>query len=251
MHFFAAIPKAYLRPDLPFGDYLISAAAFFSRGKLRVPKFIPEANYFVDCGAYSMRSGLLFSWKEYTEFAAAWKPVAVAVFDRPGDAAWTGSFMQENHLSMVSSSLPFVPVITGNTPEEYREAFQLLVDLLNSGSWKPIAVAIGNLKGRKDARRIFELISEVPASDLAFHLFGGTIQQIRIAKTIADFLLYSVDSSCWNGRFPGVIDNFNAIMKATGKTQRAVAVDVMLPQYREKILSAARPVLQQHSLHLN
>ena len=226
IEFFATIPRAYVDANLPEGSYMVSASRFWDapRGRFRPCAHIPTRRYFIDSGAFTFPGGLPYSWEKYEAFARTWSPAFVAGMDVFASARSTVEFL-EQHPELVNTELPLVPVVTGRTPEEYGWCFEKTREFF--GPRTPSLMAVGALKGQRDLLRILELLEN--DDGIRFHLFGATLVQLRQATR----QVFSCDNGSWNGRFGPSIDAFNAIMKATGKTQKQVALEIILPRYRQ------------------
>jgi hypothetical protein len=259
MKFYAAIPANYVTRHLPEGRYLVSAAGYWKKdttrfykhkaetfvaGHFQRPTYIPDRDYFVDCGAYSFKDTVLpWTFEQYAEFASWWRPSCVAMQDVPGCPFLTlemlelqlqsiAQFKREGHLY---GDLNWLPVIQGTSPREYATNFLEIETVLTAMRFNRSVFAIGNLKKAKFLPLILDALMQVNSKKRSFHLFGCSLKQLKQAVSTPEFKLESIDTGSWNGRFSSGIDVFNAIMKERNMTQRQVALEVYLPKYIGKV----------------
>lgn len=227
MRWFAAVPRAYVCEQLPQGRYLISAAQYWTGDRFASPRTIPDREWFIDSGAFSFQEGVPFSTDQYLAFAEQWKPTHVAAIDVFRNGPATVDRLWQDESKYLASGLPVVPVVTGVTIADYVSCAR---DVAVVYPWVDV-YAVGGIKRRADVHLIVSAISLVIKR---MHLFGASIPQLRkVAEFGLSGVVTSADTSSWNSRFGRDLGRFNLIMSATGKTQKQVAIETMLPEYRK------------------
>lgn len=97
-----------------------------------------------------------------------------------------------SYLQMMGCSTYLMPVLQGQSPEDYRQHIRDYGDRLSFGQW----VGVGSLKGRSvyEAEQIlFVIHRERP--DLRLHGFGLT--EVSLKSSFIWDLVYSADSQSW------------------------------------------------------
>lgn len=243
MEFFAAIPRAYAREDLPQGKFLISAARFWCPGYRRFArlKHIPQREWIIDSGAYSYPAGVPYTTRQYLDFAEQFDPVGVVAIDTYQKMTKTLARLQEDTDLLQRSGLPIWPVVTGFTLREYEKCAEMVARMYPGAS----RYAVGGLKRRLD---IAQVVGTVQKHVHPLHLLGAVVWQVRrVLRNGWEGEAVSFDTGAWNVRFGRSLEHHRQLQKAHGMTQRRVDLEILLPKYRQRFESGVDPLFEVDS----
>lgn len=242
MLFYAAVPRAYVRDDLPPGRYLVSAAKFWCPCRRRFAKLksVPEREWIVDSGAYSFPGGVPYTTAQYLDFARQFSPVGVVAVDKYRDSIRTIQHLERDAELLRGSGLPVWPVITGNNLGGYEACARKVVAVYPGAP----RYAVGGLKRRLD---IAQLVGAIHQHATPLHLLGAVVWQVRrVVRHGFESEAVSFDTGAWNVRFGRSLEEHRRLQREHAMTQRRVDLEILLPRYRDKF-EAVEPLLHSET----